>query len=95
MGVAEVEEVVPRCSGFSEARLEAVRQLAGGDTNYINRVGQFLIILGHLLEDAGYTCFCSSLATERGGRRPHCRDPAVLTSPVVVMLLLLLLNSCF
>ena len=55
MGVAEEEEEVPRCSGFSEARLEAVRQylLAGGDTNYINRVGQFLIILGHLLEDVG------------------------------------------
>ena len=52
MGVAEPEEEHPRCSGFSEARLEAVRGClaAGGEADYINRVGQFLRILSHMLE---------------------------------------------
>ena len=35
MGAAEEHEVQPRCSGFSEARLEAVRPFGKGEANYI------------------------------------------------------------
>ena len=75
MGVAEADEEAPRCSGFSEARLEAVRQYfsAGGDTNYINRVGQFLRILGHLLGDVGYTC--EAMLAGGGSDTVHTREP--------------------
>ena len=54
--------------------MEAVRRyaLAGRDTNYFNRVGQFLRILGHLLEDVGYTC--EAMPAGGGNDVTHTRE---------------------
>ena len=40
-----------------ERRLRALKRClaAGGEENYVSRVGQFLRIPGHMLEDIGYT----------------------------------------
>ena len=70
MGVADRGEELPRCSGFSATKLEAVRDClaAGGwPENYIARVEGGTVpsnILGHMLEDVGYTCEARQLGEE-------------------------------
>ena len=52
MWVAEEGEHAPRSSGLEEVR----DCLEVGQGYALNRIGQFLRIVGHLLEDVGYTC---------------------------------------
>ena len=48
----------PAASGFSRLRLDEVRSClaSGGDQHVMARVGQFLSVMGHLLDEVGLLC---------------------------------------
>ena len=58
MGVTEEREQPPRASGFSRLRREDVRAClaSGGEQHLVARVGQFLRIMGHQLDEVGLLC---------------------------------------
>ena len=57
MGVAEETEPLPRSSKFSSTYGRgAIVPFKWGEANLIVRLGQFLRVVGHLLEDVGYLC---------------------------------------
>ena len=49
---------MPRASGCRVQRMEKVSSciVSGGEENIVARLGQFLRITGHLLEEVGYLC---------------------------------------
>ena len=52
MGVSEEREPLPRASGFSSQRMEEVGSclLIGGEAHFVACLGQYLRIVGQLLE---------------------------------------------